>query len=100
MPFCCTSDLFEHPLFFCHHLNPSPFADFDDYMLSENFVFLDSEYFPSWRLELIFGLMHGFLQGGPHKRFHTPVMIYLLKLLPVDLCVSYVPEFPLEYAFR
>ena len=67
MPFYCTSALYEHPFFFYHHLKPSPFADFDDYMLSENFVFLDSEYFPSWRLrfELIFGLMHGFCIGWP-----------------------------------
>ena len=59
MPFYYKSALFEHPFFFCHHLKPSPFADFDDYMLSENFDFLDSEYFPSWWLifELIFELM-------------------------------------------
>ena len=59
MPFYRTSALFEHPFYFCHHLKSSPFADFDDYMQSENFVFLELEYFPSWRLilERIIGLM-------------------------------------------
>ena len=58
MPFYRTSALFEHPFYFCHHLRSSPFADFDDYILSENFVFLELEYFPSWRLiwDLIIGL--------------------------------------------
>ena len=65
MSFYYTSAVFEHPFFFCHHLKSLPFVDFDDYMLSENFVPLDSEYFPAWRLifELIFGLMHGIFTG-------------------------------------
>ena len=65
MQFYRTSCLFEHPFFFCHHLKSLPFVDFDDYMLSENFVLLDSEYFSSWRLifELIFGLMNGIFTG-------------------------------------
>ena len=104
MPFCCTSDLFEHPLFFCHHLNPSPFADFDDYMLSENFVFLDSEYFLSWRLifELIFGLMHGFFTGRPSleisnsyydiltETFASRSLCFICSRISSGVCISIV----------